>query len=168
MNLAISQALYQVLTENGFQVVMTRTEDVALSSGDKFSKVGDLNERCRIINDTYAANKDCVMISIHQNSFTQQSVHGAQCFYYQRSQESTQLAEIVQNYLNEKVNTEKAKSAKPNDSYYMLINSDCPGVIIECGFLSNPEEADKLIDAEYQKELAETINQCLKEYFHVE
>ncbi|MFQ9516285.1 MAG: N-acetylmuramoyl-L-alanine amidase family protein [Eubacterium sp.] len=168
VNLAISKELYQVLLENQFNVVMTRTEDVVLSSGDKFSKIGDLNARCRIINDTYAKNQESVLISIHQNSFTSESVHGAQCFYYQRSEKSRQLAEIVQKHLNENINTDKPKKAKPNDSYYMLINSKCPGVIIECGFLSNSSEAAKLINDEYQKKIAEIVNKCLKEYFAVE
>lgn len=168
INLAIAKALQVVLENDGFQVVMTRTTDRFLNEGEKFSKVGDLNARCQIINNTYATNKDCVMISIHQNSFTSESVHGAQCFYYQRSEPSKQLAEIVQNKLNENINIEKAKKAKPNDSYYMLINSKCPGVIIECGFLSNNAETEKLVTAEYQSKLAEIIKECLKEYFGVE
>lgn len=168
VNLAISKVLYQVLEENGFKVVMTRTEDVVLSDGEKFSKIGDLNARCKTINDAYSENENCVMISIHQNSFSQQSVHGAQCFYYQRSENSRQLAEVIQNNLNEEINTDKAKKSKPNDSYYMLINSKCPGVIIECGFLSNSQEAEKLVNPEYQKKMAEIINKCLKEYFEIE
>ena len=108
------------------------------------------------------------MISIHQNSFTSESVHGAQCFYYQRSDDSKRLGEIIQNILNVSINTEKPKKAKPNDSYYMLINSKCPGVIIECGFLSNHIEAAKLVTCEYQQVLAEIINASLKQYFGVE
>ena len=154
--------------EDGFQVVMTRTDDLILNEGAKFSKVGDLNARCKTINDTYAANEDCVLISIHQNSFTSESVHGAQSFYYQRSEDSKRLGEIVQNYFNDRINTEKPKKAKPNDSYYMLINSKCPGVIIECGFLSNNTEAAKLVTEEYQGNLAEIIKESLKEYFGVE
>jgi N-acetylmuramoyl-L-alanine amidase len=168
VNLSISNALRKVLTEKGFGVAMTRTEDVILSGEGKFSKVGDLNARCRTINDTYAANENSVMISIHQNSYTQESVHGAQCFYYQRSEDSKQLAETVQKYLNEEINTDKAKAEKPNDSYYMLINSNCPALIIECGFLSNAEESEKLIEPEYQQKLAEVITKGLMVYFDVE
>lgn len=168
VNLAIAKALEKVLQDNGFQVVMTRTEDKFLNEGAKFSKIEDLNDRCKTINDTYAKNKDCVLISIHQNSFTSESVHGAQCFYYQRSENSKRLGEIIQNYLNAHINTEKPKKAKPNDSYYMLINSKCPGAIIECGFLSNNAEAAKLITSEYQNTLAEIICECIKEYFNVE
>ncbi len=165
VNLAIAKELRVVLEAAGFDVVMTRDEDIVLSGNGKFSKVGDLNTRCKIINEAYDKNNQCVLISIHQNSFSSESVHGAQAFYYQRSENSLKLAEILQNKLNEKVNTEKPKKAKPNDSYYMLINSKCPGVIIECGFLSNYEEANKLITREYQRQLSEFIRDCLKEYF---
>lgn len=168
INLAIAKELKKVLSENGFEVVLTRTEDIALSGEGKFSKIGDLNARCKIINDTYATNSDTILISIHQNSFTTESVHGAQSFYYQRSENSRKLADIVQSQLNSGINTDKAKNPKPNDSYYMLINSKCPGIIIECGFLSNREEAAKLIDSEYQKKLSNIICQGIKEYFNVE
>ena len=167
VNLAIAKELEKVLVENGYQAAMTRTEDMVLSGEGKFSKIGDLNARCKTINDTYALNQECVLISIHQNSFTQKSVHGAQCFYYQRSEKSRQLAEVVQKHLNEKINIEKEKPAKPNDSYYMLINSKCPGVIIECGFLSNSEEEEKLKSPNYQKDIANIIKECLDEYFNV-
>ena len=143
VNLAISKKLFQVLNEQGYKVVLTRSEDVVLGDGDKFSKISDLNKRCEIINNAYEENNKCIMVSIHQNSFTQTSVHGAQSFYFQRSEQSKLLGETLQKILNEKVN-EKEKKAKPNDSYYILINSKCPGIIVECGFLSNSDEATKL------------------------
>lgn len=134
VNLAISKELEQILNDNGFKVVMTRTQDKALSGEGKFSKIGDLNARCKIINDTYASAPETVLISIHQNSFTSESVHGAQSFYYKSSENSKRLAEIIQGKMNNNINTDKAKITKENNSYYMLINSKCPGIIIECGF----------------------------------
>jgi N-acetylmuramoyl-L-alanine amidase len=74
------------------------------------------------------------------------------------------FSELLQNKLNQEINTEKAKKSKPNDSYYILINSKCPGVIIECGFLSNKEEEEKLTQSEYQRQLSEIICDCIKEY----
>ena len=165
VNLAIGKVLKEVLEENGFEVVMTRSEDGVLPSGSRYSKVADLNKRCEIVNKAYEKNKQCVMISLHQNSFTQESVHGAQCFYYQRSENSKSLGEKMQEELNQTVNRVKAKKAKPNDSYYILINSKCPGIIVECGFLSNHVESEKLIDEKYQKELAEIICRGVKKYF---
>lgn len=165
VNLAIGKALQSVLEEKGFEVVMTRTEDMVLGDGSKFSKIGDLNKRCEIINSAYEKNKECIMISLHQNSFAQESVHGAQSFYFQRSENSKALGEKMQEELNKTVNTERAKKAKPNDSYYILINSKCPGIIVECGFLSNHTEAGKLVDKKYQKDLAEILCRGIMKYF---
>lgn len=167
MNLAISKKLFQVLNEQGYKVVLTRSEDVVLGDGDKFSKISDLNKRCEIVNNAYEENNKCIMVSIHQNSFTQTSVHGAQSFYFQRSEQSKLLGETLQKILNEKVN-DKEKKAKPNDSYYILINSKCPGIIVECGFLSNSDEATKLTNETYQKELAEILSEGISTYFNMQ
>lgn len=168
VNLAIAKALKKVLEDKGFEVLMTRTEDVVLGNSSKFSKIGDLNKRCEIVNHAYEKNNECIMISLHQNSFAQESVHGAQCFYFQRSESSKALGEGIQEELNKAVNTEKAKKAKPNDSYYILINSKCPGIIVECGFLSNSIEAGKLVDEKYQKEMAEILCKGIIKYFDIE
>ena len=144
---------------------MTRNKDEILNEGGKFSKGGDLNKRCSIINNTYQINSNSIMISIHQNSFTNTNVKGAQSFFYEKSENSKRLGLILQNHLNKKINTEKEKAAKPNNSYYMLINSKCPGIIIECGFLSNPSEEESLSKEEYQKKLAKIICTGIKEYF---
>ncbi len=167
VNLAISKKLFQVLNEQGYKVVLTRSEDVVLGDGDKFSKISDLNKRCEIVNNAYEENNKCIMVSIHQNSFTQTSVHGAQSFYFQRSEQSKLLGETLQKILNEKVN-DKEKKAKPNDSYYILINSKCPGIIVECGFLSNSDEATKLTNETYQKELAEILSEGISTYFNMQ
>ena len=167
VNLAISKKLFQVLNEQGYKAVLTRSEDVVLGDGDKFSKISDLNKRCEIINNAYEENNKCIMVSIHQNSFTQTSVHGAQSFYFQRSEQSKLLGETLQKILNEKVN-DKEKKAKPNDSYYILINSKCPGIIVECGFLSNSDEATKLTNETYQKELAEILSEGISTYFNMQ
>ena len=167
VNLAISKKLFQVLNEQGYKVVLTRSEDVVLGDGVKFSKIRDLNKRCEIVNNAYEENNKCIMVSIHQNSFTQTSVHGAQSFYFQRSEQSKLLGETLQKILNEKVN-DKGKKAKPNDSYYILINSKCPGIIVECGFLSNSDEATKLTNETYQKELAEILSEGISTYFNMQ
>ncbi len=168
VNLSIGKVLKEVLEKQGFDVLMTRTEDTVLGNSSKFSKIGDLNARCDIINAVYAKNSDSIMVSLHQNSFAQESVHGAQSFYYQRSENSKRLSESIQEELNKGINTEKAKKAKPNDSYYMLINSKCPGVIVECGFLSNHTEANQLLDEDYQKKLAEILCRGIQNYFGIE
>lgn len=167
VNLAIAKVLRTVLEDKGFEVAMTRIEDKVLGNSSKFSKIGDLNGRCEIINNMYTKNNECIMISLHQNSFTQESVHGAQTFYFQRSEKSKSLGEAVQQELNKEVNKEKEKKAKPNDSYYILINSKCPGIIVECGFLSNFTEAGKLVDESYQMQLAKILCSGIMNYFDI-
>lgn len=164
INLNIALKLKELLEKEGYEVVLTREMDKHLSGSEKIRKVADLNRRCEIINNTYRKNPDAVMISIHQNSFTNKSVHGAQCFYYTKSEKSKCLAEMIQQKANQKVNTHKEKRIKSNDNYYMLINSKCPGVIIECGFLSNPEEAARLETEEYQYELANMIKDGINNF----
>ena len=134
-------------------------------NGTKEKEVNLAISKCSIINNTYQINSNSIMISIHQNSFTNPNVKGAQSFFYEKSEKSKKLGLILQNHLNKKINTEKEKAAKPNNSYYMLINSKCPGTIIECGFLSNPSEEESLSKEEYQKKLAEIICTGIKEYF---
>ncbi len=167
INLAIASSLQDYLLNIGFDVVMTRESDCQLGEGEAFSKIKDLNKRCSIINNTYRLNTKCIMISIHQNSFTNSSVEGAQTFFYKNSKNSETLAQLIQKNLNNNINNSKEKTAKSDTNYYMLINSHCPGVIIECGFLSNPDEAKKLSTANYQQQLAKIICQGICEYFDV-
>ena len=135
----------------------TKEKDVNLAISKCLKKVLEDNG----FDVVMTRNKD----EIHQNSFTNPNVKGAQSFFYEKSEKSKKLGLILQNHLNKKINTEKEKAAKPNNSYYMLINSKCPGTIIECGFLSNPSEEESLSKEEYQKKLAEIICTGIKEYF---
>ena len=96
-------------------------------------------------------------VSIHQNSYTSPEIKGAQVFYYTTSTESQKLAETIQKTLIEQVDPQNHREAKANDSYYLLKKTDSIIVIVECGFLSNPQEAAKLSDEEYQKDLADAV-----------
>ena len=78
-------------------------------------------------------------------------------FYYSGSKEGEQLARFIQSSIVDNADKENTRVAKANDDYYMLLNSHCPTVIVECGFLSNREEAAKLCDSEYQKKMAKAI-----------
>jgi N-acetylmuramoyl-L-alanine amidase len=84
-------------------------------------------------------------------------VHGAQVFYYSTSSVSQSLAETIQRHLIQEVDSENRRQPKPGNDYYILKNSSCPAVIVECGFLSCPEEAAKLTDGSYQEKLAAAI-----------
>ena len=154
INLSIALKLEQLLKKNDIEVIMTRTEDVGLyNEGDSNKKRTDMKKRVEIINES---NAD-MCISIHQNSYTSQNVTGAQVFYYEKSDHGNKLANIMQNSLIEQVDNTNRRKAKLNNNYYMLLHVDCPSVIIECGFLSDWNEATKLADDYYQDEIAEAI-----------
>lgn len=148
INLQIAKNLKMLLEERGFSVVMTREKDEMLE-GDKKE---DMKKRVEIINET----KPDIAVSIHQNSFTDEAVHGAQTFYYSGSEEGKQYAQVIQNALL-KVDESNHREAKANDNYYLLLRTEVPTVIVECGFLSNKEEAQKLSNNQYQEEISKVI-----------
>ena len=164
VNLSISLKLRKHLEDNGYNVIMTREEDIGLyKDSDSNKKNADLRKRVDIINNSNAS----LAISIHQNSFEQESSRGAQVFYYGNSIESEVLANIIQEQIKIYVQPDNKRLAKAETSYYMLKNTKCPIVIIECGFLSNNEEASLLIDDDYQDKMAEAIYRGLDTYINV-
>lgn len=161
INLSIAFKLKEILEENGIEVVMTRSEDVGLySETDSNKKVADMKNRCGIINNC-GAN---ILVSIHQNSYSSQNVKGAQVFYYEHSTEGEKLAGIIQNSIKSSIDKTNERMHKANDSYYILLNVSAPAVIVECGFLTNPEEKEKLLDDSYQNEMANAIAMGIIEY----
>ena len=108
-------------------------------------------------------------VSIHQNSYQQDaSVHGPQVFYYESSEEGKKLAEAVQSSLNEKLEIDRPREIKGNTSYYLLKRSPGTLVIVECGFLTNPEEARKLQTELYQQRVAAAVADGIDTYLHVD
>lgn len=161
INLQIALKLKKTLEDAGMTVVMTREDDKGLydeSASNK--KAQDLQRRCDLINE----QKPLMTISIHQNSYTSPEIKGAQVFYYTTSSESQKLAEILQKTLIEQVDTENHREAKANDSYYLLKRTDSVIVIVECGFLSNPQEAEKLSDEDYQQKMVNAICTGINKY----
>ncbi len=159
INLAIVRKLKPLLEEQGVSVILTREGDEGLyQETDSNKKKADLNERCRIIEESGAD----FVVSIHQNSYNDASVKGSQVFFYKGSEQSRKLAEELQRELNQVTGKEKAATA--NSSYYMLLHVSCPIVIAECGFLSNPEEAGKLAQEEYQQQMAEALSRGILAY----
>ncbi len=161
INLQIAKLLQKELEDAGIRVVMTRETDADLADADASNKKRQsLQRRCEL---AVRENPDCV-VSIHQNSYTDTSVKGAQVFYYSGSEEGKRLAEILQQCLVEGVDSENHRKAKGNDSYYLLKKMESPTVIVECGFLSNPEEATLLSTEEYQMKVAKAICRGIVEY----
>lgn len=153
INLAISLKVREKLEEDGMEVVMTREKDVMLSDGDADNKkLEDLNSRIDIINEQQPA----IAVSIHQNSYSDPAVRGAQVFYFTHSDKGKQAAEALQKELLE-FDRENTRDIKANDTYYLLKKTEVPTVIVECGFLSCPGEAELLTDEAYQEELAGAI-----------
>lgn len=154
INLEIAFLVKSYLEQNDVKVIMTRETDAGLyDAGVSNKKVQDMKRRLAIIEE--AAPK--VTVSIHQNSYPEEYVHGAQVFYYNGSKEGQRLAESIQTEFVKKVDSENKRQIKANDSYYLLKKTATPIVIVECGFLSNQQEAEKLCQGEYQKKTAWAI-----------
>ena len=162
INLAISKKLSEILASNGYTVYMTRTEDVALCQGDERSKkLADMKSRVAMIEEKAPS----LVVSIHQNSFSA-GTRGAQVFYHTKSVEGKRLAGILQQTIREAVGDDNRRVEKANDSYYMLRKVSCPLVIVECGFLSNPEEEALLQDEKYQKKMAQGIAEGIENFLY--
>lgn len=165
INLSISLLLKELLEKENIKVIMTRTEDKAVGQENgEVKKQEDMKKRVEIINES-SAN---LAVSIHQNSFTNESSKGAQVFYHTQSSEGAILAKLIQEQIKLSVKDENRRMEKANDSYYLLKKTMCPIVIVECGFLSNYEEATLLNDINYQKKIAEGIFNGIKIYLERE
>ncbi|BCN32820.1 N-acetylmuramoyl-L-alanine amidase CwlD [Anaeromicropila herbilytica] len=163
INLSITLKLKAFLEQNGINVIMTREDDRGLyQESDTNKKMADLKKRVELINESDAV----IAVSIHQNSFPQENVKGAQVFYHQLSAEGKELAEILQEQIKQSIADGNKRVAKPNDSYYMLKKSRCPLVIVECGFLSNYTEASLLCDEGYQTKMAWAIQTGIMSYLN--
>lgn len=161
INLEISLILRDVLEERGWNVLLTRESDKGLydEMADN-KKAQDLQRRIALIDE----KKPVLTVSIHQNSYEDQTVKGPQVFYYESSSEGKKLAECIQETMNKELGIEKVRKAKGNTSYYLLKRSSSVLVIAECGFMTNPEEAELLQTAEYQKRIAEALADGIEKY----
>ena len=140
---------------------MTREDDSPLyQSSDRNKKLADMKKRIQIMVDCDAY----IAVSIHQNSYTQESVKGPQVFYYKDSAEGKKLAASIQEAFDLVIGDENTRTIKPNGEYYLLVHSPMPLVICECGFLSNWDEAKLLATPAYQKSIAKAICQGILEY----
>lgn len=159
INLSIGEKLQKCLEQEEIDVVLTRDTDKMLAE----SKSGDMKERVKIINET----KPLLAVSIHQNSYVTENESGAQVFYYSNSKKGKELALDLQECLK-KIDVDNRREAKENDTYYLLKYTEVPTVIVECGFLSNWEEADKLTKEEYQQKIAQGICEGILQYIRQE
>lgn len=165
INLAIALRLKEYLEASDVDVILTREDDNGLySEGERNKKMSDMKKRCQIIEK---AAPDLV-VSIHQNSYHEESVSGGQVFYYKNSQKGKTLAEILQKRFNYVLGEKNSRQAKANGNYYLLLHVKPPIAIVECGFLSNRAEAAKLQDEVYQDRMAWTVHMGIMEFLNRE
>lgn len=158
INLNISLYLQEYLSMYGATVVLTRDSDNDLSYGEtNHRKKTDFDNRIKIINNDYTD----MYISIHLNYLSNSKYYGAQVFY---NNDNKYLAESIQKYLNNNLMTNREIKEIPT-STYMYKKLEKRGVLIECGFLSNTEERNKLVTEEYQREIAKVIAQAVVDYY---
>ncbi|MCL1877856.1 MAG: N-acetylmuramoyl-L-alanine amidase [Defluviitaleaceae bacterium] len=158
INLDIALKLQTYLEQGGATVIVTRIDDSELSK----SKRGDMHARQTIANASHAD----IFVSIHQNSFSSGGVHGAQVFYFDTSGNSERLATAIQSRICEFADPSNRFKPKANDNYYVLKQTRMPAVLVECGFLTNYNERQKLLSAEYQEKIAWSIYLGIVDYFH--
>ena len=161
-NLEISLRLNDLLHLLGYDTRMTRTTDTSIyTKGETIAqkKISDLKERVRIVNKT----ENALLLSIHQNNFTDSRYSGAQVFYA-GTEGSAQLAKLLQEKLVSTLNPGSNRKCKKSDGVYLMEHIDCTGVLIECGFQSNAEEEAKLSCGTYQKKLCCVIAATVSQY----
>ncbi len=163
INLSIVQKLKGNLEAKGVKVVLTRESDAPLYDASAANKkMSDMNARVSIIESTLPD----LVVSIHQNSYHESSVCGPQVFYYKASEKGKRAAECLQASFDGLEEIDNRREAKANDNYYLLLHTSVPLVIAECGFLSNPREAELLIQDSYQEKIAWVLHQGILEYLN--
>lgn len=162
INLEIAHRLNDLLHLMGYQTRMIRTTDTAIyTEGESLSakKASDLKNRVDIVNET----ENGLLISIHQNTYPDSRYSGAQVFYG-RDDESKLLATQLQSSLVKSLNPGSKRRAKPSDGIYLMQHIKRPGILVECGFLTNIEEDARLRSADYQQKLVCVIATELAHY----
>lgn len=163
INLKIAHKLKILLESQGYEVIMTReTGDGLYQPGTKNMKVEDMHNRCEIITEAMPV----FTVSIHQNSYPEEYVKGAQVFYYGQSKDGEALAKKIQGSLIAYLDPENHRTEKANESYYLLKKTPTPTVIVECGFLSNSEEAELLNTEDYQDKVAWAVMMGVMQYLN--
>lgn len=164
INLKIALRLRDLCHLMGFETCMIRTSDISVYTEGKTiaaKKASDLRQRVRIVNSTNGG----ILISIHQNTFSDSQYSGAQVFYA-ATDGSKALADQLQNTITGSINKGSTRESKPAGSVYLMQHINRTGVLVECGFLSNPSEEAKLRNAEYQKRICCAIVSGLSQYIN--
>ena len=166
INLSIALKLQNLLEQSGCTVVLTRSDENAIYDIDsntlKQKKISDIHNRVKIGNESSAD----IFVSVHLNKIAEQQYDGWQTFYKEGSEEGEKLATFIQNSLSEAIEKDNNRVAKTIDNVYIINHVEIPTSIVECGFLSNPEEEQELLDNTYQDKLAWGIYNGIINYFY--
>lgn len=165
INLDIALKLEKILKFYGFNVIMTRTQDVMTCDDGLDSlrkrKISDIHNRFELMRK----NPDAIFISVHQNKFEDSSQHGTQVFYSGNDERSKKLAEAIQTSVTLTLQRKNDRVVKKSGSgIYLLYHAKIPAVLVECGFISNSDEVKKLKDESYRMKLAILIADGLLKY----
>ena len=166
INLKICITLAELLRSNGYDVIMTRNGDNSTDDieSDKIAsrKKSDLKNRLELMK----SYPDAVFVSVHLNKFTTSTASGSQVFYSGVCEESAVLGEKIQSAIVGLLQPENTRvNKKATTSTYLLYNATVPAVLVECGFLSNSGDLQKLKSEDYQKKMAFSIFCGITEYF---
>ena len=157
INLAISQMLGELLYDEGFSIIYTRTTDRLLYTEEQnikgFRKLYDLKNRCKIA----AENEKAIFLSVHMNSYSESKYDGFQAYYSDNNELSILLANEITASVKNRLQPDNNRTVKSGDKMYLLGNVNNPAVLLECGFMTNPVECEKLSEKEYQQQLSLAI-----------
>ena len=165
-NLKIALKVQSLLEQSGATVILTRSDENAIYDLDsktlKQKKISDIHNRVKIGNESSAD----IFVSIHLNKIPQQQYYGWQTFYQEGNEQSINLAKSIQVNLNDSIQKENKRVAMKINNIYIMKHVEIPTTIVECGFLSNPEEEKMLLEDEYQDRLAWGIYNGIMDYFY--
>lgn len=165
-NLNIILRLQKLLEESGAVVVLTRSDENAIYDLDKQTlrekKVSDIKNRVKIGNEAHAD----ILVSVHLNKGDSSTYSGWQTFYKKESEDGKRLATLIQSELKEIIDVPNHREAHEISNIYLIDNVEIPTTIVECGFLSNPQEEQKLLTEDYQNKLAWGIYNGILKYFY--
>ena len=168
INLKIALKVQNLLEQSGCTVILTRSDDNGIYDLDKNTlrekKVSDIKNRVKIGNESSAD----IFVSIHLNKIPESQYYGWQSFYKNNDDESKKLANSLQNSLNESIDKVNDRVSLPIKNIYIVEHVEIPISIVECGFLSNPEEEQQLQTEKYQEEIAWGIYNGIISYFYYE
>lgn len=156
LNLAVAKHLKSELQDAGFQVEMTREKDEALGG----NKDADMQARRKMIEES---NADLV-VSVHMNTVDDASVNGPICFFMPGSTQGERLAQLIQKNLNDELDPKNPKKSR-SENFFVLRSGKMPCILVECGFITNKDEAKKLENSKYQKRVAQSIAWGILDYY---